>query len=127
MTDPRPEAIALRKLVLAKRPANSDPMNVIPQMEAIIGIPQVQRMLFLGTCHAPSEEAVRTLHVDKQINAIPHPNGVFIWVPDDAVDDLRTPPHWTDDLFLLAAQLGCEWVNLDEAGPELADLPRWDW
>lgn len=101
-------------------------------------MPRIYKMLDLSTKHLP-EEVCEDLSSYEGVVADERTYGWLLWVPDDIderireyqvdegdpVDDIFPPA--VVDIWRFAAKHECQYVLLDQDGPEYNDLPSHEW
>lgn len=81
----------------------------------------------LSTAHLPRGEFEDLGHGAPAV-VIQHLHGAWVNVPTDALvdDEWQEFPHLRH-LVEWARGKGARWINLDQDGDTVADLPTWEW
>jgi len=87
---------------------------------------EIQKMLVLSTCHV-TEKTAKAMEEKSVESSLPYDFGFFVHVPTHARDIPANTPSDLEFLLGYGRGLGCDWIRLDNAGPERDDLPKWDW
>ena len=92
--------------------------------------PEIHKVLVLSTSHLP-QETLNNLDCWSGVVVYPNEYGAFVWVPNQRDSELvslnRLGPDELLAVYHYARQLDCKYVKFDRDGPEVDNLPIYEW